>query len=235
MRVFQLLPCGRTTSWLSMGAGQHRRLGAPRRMPTSSMSTHRKTRTMNSTPTSRTWKIKHDGHLLPIRSRRPVSPCRNSLYARLTMAWEGLTWPDAADGLVAELRRPKGRLALVVGEHGGVDDVVRRFEYDTDLACVRLGAALADLTALPTSTDIETALEHAQLLCDIELLLSPDLGVSPLAFPATCSPPPAALISVWPGHIKSGRATYSDARRPRPLRRTVSGRHRAAASQQFVS
>jgi hypothetical protein len=162
--------------------------------------------------------------LADFRSRRHVSPRLYSSYAPLNMGWEELTWPDAAGGLVAELSAAKGRVALIVGEPDGVDDLVRGFASDTELPCVRLGIALAGLTAPPSSAELEAAVERAQLLRDIELVFWPDLGVSPLAFLRRVSRR-RPLVSVWPGHIGHGRAWYSDVGRPdhfdEPLRDAV--------------
>ncbi len=132
-----------------------------------------------------------------------------------TVADHGIdVWPNAGQALLEELRAARGRVALISpAAPVEADNLVGRLTADLRLDVVRLGTALADRSQPPSPADVESACGDATVITDIDLLLSPEVHVSPLQLLSALARR-RPTIAVWPGDISGGRATYSAPSRP---------------------
>jgi hypothetical protein len=138
-------------------------------------------------------------------------PCTS--YGRWVMDAHEDRWPEAGMALLGELRASRGRLGLIVGDQAGVDQLVESMVRDLGLAAVQIGSALSNRCVPPGLDDLEGAVGDATIICDLDMLCWPVLGIPPLAFLASLARRRATL-AVWPGEIGGGRARYSQPGRP---------------------
>lgn len=121
-------------------------------------------------------------------------------------------WPGAGQRLLDELQASRGGFALIASD-ATVDDLVERLVVDIGLDVVSLGAALAARPLPPTSEDVESACGSATVITDIDILMWPEVHVSPWNL-LTSLARRRPIIAVWPGEVHKGRATYSSPGRP---------------------
>jgi len=116
-----------------------------------------------------------------------------------------VAWP--ADGLElwAEARRHPGRLILIVDDRGTAAALAGLVGSQP----LRVGQALAKLMKSPTLTEVEQALAGATVLCEIEAILDPGLGLDAVRFLRDHSRRSGGSVGVWPGQVLGRRATYS--------------------------
>lgn len=122
-------------------------------------------------------------------------------------------WPHAWQALIAELRGAAGRICLIAGSTSAADSLLERLEADAGLSAARVGGLLGNLSQPPSSEELQSLLVPHQLLCDLDVLFWPALGVQvmPLLRSLARRGP---RVSVWPGPIEGGHAIYSRTGRP---------------------
>ena len=123
-------------------------------------------------------------------------------------------WPTAGYALIDELRAARGRVAVISATTpAGADDLVGRLSTDLGVDVVRLGLALADRPQPPSMAHIEAACGDATVVADLDVLLWPEMHVSPLQLLALLARR-RPTIAVWPGEVSGVRASYSVPGRP---------------------
>lgn len=123
-------------------------------------------------------------------------------------------WPKAGHALIDELRAARGRVALIsAAGPDEADDLVGRLTTDLALDVVRLGLALADRPQPPSPADVESACGAATVVTDLDVLMWPEIQVSPLQLLIALARR-RPTIGVWPGDISGVRASYSAPGRP---------------------
>jgi len=132
-------------------------------------------------------------------------------------------WPAAGHAILDELKA-RGRMALIAAAPADADALVERLRTDLGVGVLRLGRALADTPQPPSVSDVESWCGDATVIADLDVLLWPEMNMTPLHLLATRARR-RATIGVWPGDVSGGRARYGTPGRPDhhdiPLRDTV--------------
>jgi len=123
------------------------------------------------------------------------------------------SWPQVGWELLAELATDPGRLALIAGNSLDGYNLALRLARDLGLDIVWLGAAVSALPGPPSEGQLYQAVGEAELVADVDLLFSADLGIDPLGFLAQLARR-RPTVAVWPGEVVAGRARYSVPGRP---------------------
>jgi len=117
-----------------------------------------------------------------------------------------MAWPEEGLGLLQELARYRGRLALVVGD----PEPALRLADILKVEPCRVGQRLAVFDEAPEPKDIAEILDRERILLDLDVLLDPALTLDPLGFLHEHSRRAGGVVAVWPGDVVEDRASYSD-------------------------
>lgn len=131
-------------------------------------------------------------------------------------------WPDVGNGVLAELRRHPGRVALIeAGEHTA--EVAVRLASLVDQRPLAVGATLA---THPDATDEQTVvdlLSSSVVLTDIDALFwRPRFRLDVLRLLRVIARRSAGVASVWPGTISNWEVQYSEPGRVDHYRQVLS-------------